>query len=198
MSTATPAAEPGTPLTLVGVSLATERLDLRALAPADAPALFQLWSNPDVARYSGAAPWSDPRTAVDAVARYARGAEEGRTLLLGIFGRREGRLLGTCSLFDVHAGSRRAAIGYLLDPSAWGHGYATEAVAALLAFGFDRLGLNRIEAGTDPRNVASRRVLERLGFVEEGLQRERWIVNGEKADTLLFGLLASEYSPGRW
>jgi len=68
-----------------------------------------------------------------------------------------------------------------------------EALQALLRYAFQTLDLNRLEADIDPRNVASARTLERLGFQKEGHLRERWIVNGEISDTRLYGLLRREW-----
>ena len=68
-----------------------------------------------------------------------------------------------------------------------------EALQALLDFGFGELDLNRIEADIDPRNSASARTLERLGFTKEGYLRERWIVGEEVSDTALYGLLRREW-----
>ena len=71
----------------------------------------------------------------------------------------------------------------------------TKALVALLGLGFDELGLNRVEADVDPRNLASVRSLERLGFRQEGHLRERWIVTAV-SDSGLYGLLAREWAPG--
>ena len=71
----------------------------------------------------------------------------------------------------------------------WGHGYMLGALRALVAIRVGELGLNRI----DPRNAASARSLERLGFVKEGHLRERWIVDGEVSDSDLYGLLRSDW-----
>jgi RimJ/RimL family protein N-acetyltransferase len=68
-----------------------------------------------------------------------------------------------------------------------------EALGALLDFGFGELDLNRIEADIDPRNGASARTLERLGFKKEGYLRERWIVGEEVSDTAIYGLLRREW-----
>ena len=68
-----------------------------------------------------------------------------------------------------------------------------QALQALLRYAFQTLDLNRLEADIDPRNVASSRTLERLGFQKEGHLRERWIVNDEISDTWLYGLLRREW-----
>lgn len=68
-----------------------------------------------------------------------------------------------------------------------------EALGALISYAFENLALHRLEADIDPRNTASARSLERLGFQREGLLRERWIVAGEVSDTAFYGLLRSEW-----
>jgi len=68
-----------------------------------------------------------------------------------------------------------------------------EALQELLEFGVGELDLNRIEADIDPRNSASARTLERLGFTKEGYLRERWIVGDEVSDTAIYGLLRREW-----
>ncbi len=81
----------------------------------------------------------------------------------------------------------------MLASRAWGYGYMQEALTAFLDFGFDQLGLNRVEADTDPRNERSMRLLERLRFTKEGHFRERWIVDGEVSDAAMYGLLRKDW-----
>jgi RimJ/RimL family protein N-acetyltransferase len=88
-------------------------------------------------------------------------------------------------------------MGYALASAAWGCGYMAEALTALLDHGFGQMQLNRVEADVDPRNLASARSLERLGFVKEGLLRERWIVDGEVCDSALYGLLLADWRSRR-
>ncbi len=86
----------------------------------------------------------------------------------------------------------RAEIGYILKSSHWGQGLANEALAALLQHARDQMGMLRIDADVDPRNSASLRCIERLGFFREGYARERWVVSGEVQDSVLLGLLTRE------
>lgn len=88
---------------------------------------------------------------------------------------------------------RRAEVGYALGRAYWGHGYIQEALHALLDYAFGVLGLHRIEADVDPRNAASIRTLERLGFQREGYLRERWQVGGEILDGVFYGLLQPDW-----
>ena len=114
-------------------------------------------------------------------------------LRLGIDSVADRRLLGTCALWRIDAQCRRAELGYILDFHAWGRGYMNEALSGLLDYGFTELDLNRIEADTDARNERSARLLERLGFLKEGLFRERCIVNDEISDSAMYGLLLRDW-----
>jgi RimJ/RimL family protein N-acetyltransferase len=107
----------------------------------------------------------------------------------------DGAFIGWCGLTRWNPDYRSASLGYCLSDAAWGHGYATEAARALLRWAFDTLDLNRVQAETDTRNLASARVLEKVGFVREGMLREDCIVNGEVSDSWVFGLLRREWRP---
>lgn len=179
------------------LSLETPRLRLRPYASSDAADVFALFSDPAVMRYWSSAPWTDLRQAHDYLARDAASLAEGSSARLGIVRKADGALIGNCTLFSFDKACRRAETGYVLHPAAWGHGYANEAVSALLDWGFHALDLNRVEADIDPRNARSARALERLGFVREGHLRERWIVDGEVTDSFIYGLLRGDWKGAR-
>jgi len=104
-----------------------------------------------------------------------------------------GKVLGDCGMHNGESRCRRAEIGYCLARSHWGKGYMTEALGALIEYGFNKVGLRRIEAGIDPRNVPSIHLAERLGFIREGYLRQHWVTGeGEVADTVLYGLIQSD------
>jgi len=172
--------------------LHTDRLVLRPLRETDAEALFAIFSDARVMRYWSTPPWTSLQPAQDMIA--ADLAQTTRDhLRLGIELVKNGLFLGTCSLFSINCTCRRAEVGYGLGSFAWGQGYMHEALRTLLDFGFGELDLNRIEADIDPRNGASARTLERLGFTREGYLRERWIVGDEVSDTAIYGLLRREW-----
>lgn len=175
------------------VTLHTARLRLRPLAPSDAEAIFALRSDARVQRYGSHPPWTQREAAHAYIERDIEAMAAGTGAQFGIERRDGGTVVGTCSLHELNPSCRRAEVGYVLLPSQWGRGYASEAVAALLDWGFGPLELNRVEADIDPRNTPSARVLERLGFTREGHLRERWIVAGEVSDSWLYGLLAREW-----
>ena len=101
--------------------------------------------------------------------------------------------VGTLGFYNYSEDSKRAELGYDLLIEHWGKGYMTEAVKALLDYGFLRLNLNRIEATVDPENQRSTRLLERVGFVREGCLRERFYYRGRYHDDLFFGMLRKEW-----
>jgi [ribosomal protein S5]-alanine N-acetyltransferase len=175
-------------------ALRTQRLRLRPLQHPDAAALFAIFADLRVARYLSKPPWSSIDVARERIARDIEAMGAGRYACFGIQEELNGKLLGECSLFNFHEQSRRAEVGYTLAFDCWGNGYMSEALSSLLEFGFGELTLNRVEADVDPRNVASARTLERLGFKKEGHLRERWIVAGEVSDSSLYGLLARDWS----
>lgn len=175
------------------VALHTGRLHLRPFRPDDAGALFAVFSDPRVMRYWSSAPWTSIDSAHEMIARDAKAMAEGEWLRLGVETAGDGRLVGMCTLFDLNVQCRRAQVGYGLASDVWGRGIMREALTALLDHGFETLDLHRVEADVDPRNEPSVRILERLGFLQEGFLRERWIVEGEKSDSALFGLLRDEW-----
>jgi RimJ/RimL family protein N-acetyltransferase len=170
----------------------TARLELRRLQLADVVALFEIHSDPAAMRYWDAPIWRDDERGRAMVARDLTLTTRDY-LRLGVELAASGELLGTCALWGINAQCRRAEIGYILGSRSWGHGYMHEALSALLDYGFTELNLNRVEADTDPRNQRSARLLDRLGFSQEGLFRERCILEGEVSDAAMYGLLRREW-----
>jgi RimJ/RimL family protein N-acetyltransferase len=179
------------------LELSTARLRLRALRAEDAGALFAIFSDPVVCRYLSWGTWASIDVARERAERYVREMAAGESVTLLIVRKEDDAVLGDCTLFSFDAQCRRAEVGYSLATAAWGRGYVQEAVGALLQFGFDAMDLHRVEADIDPLNAASARSLERLGFVREGLLRERWIVEGQVSDSAIYGLLRRDWEAAR-
>ena len=173
--------------------LTTARLKLRWLDARDAPALFAVFSDPEVMRYWSSPAWTDMAQAEAAIEQSLEACRAGASLRFGVELAATGEVIGTVTLYAFYAMNRRCEIGYALARAHWGRGYVAEALSAALDYGFRTLDLNRVEADIDPRNAASGRVLERLGFRKEGYMRERWIVNGEVCDSIYYGLLRSDW-----
>lgn len=174
--------------------LTTERLVLRPLAVSDAPALYTVFSDPTVVRYWSAEPWTDISFAEAAIARALEAYRDEAELRFAIELAASGELIGTVALHHFFNQNKRCELGYALASAHWGRGYACEALEAALEHGFREVGLNRVEADIDPRNEASGRVLEKLGFRKEGYMPQRWLVHGEYADTVNYGLLRAYWN----
>lgn len=175
-------------------TLATARLRLRPFDDADVDDIFALQSNARVLRYWDAPPWSERERAERFLATCRQMAEEGSGTRLAVDRAADGRFIGWCTLARWNPEHRSASLGCCFDDTVWGHGYATEAIGALLQWAFATLDLNRVQAETDTRNAAAARLLEKLGFLREGTLREDCVVNGEVSDSFVFGLLRREWS----
>ncbi|WBQ06678.1 GNAT family N-acetyltransferase [Kribbella sp. CA-293567] len=175
--------------------IATERLVLRRFRPGDAEAFAAYRSIPEVARYQS---WDAPfslKQARTTVAAFTTGdpAQPGWfQYAIDLDGQLVGDLgLNTCDNL------RQAELGYTLAPAYQGRGYATEAVNGLLEHLFTERGLHRVSAECDARNLSSVRLLERVGFRQEGFRPENSWFKGEWTDDLLFGLLRSSWQSAR-
>lgn len=169
--------------------LRTARLALRPFSDADAADLLGIFGDPEVVRYWSTGAWTGIAQAEAMIAEARQAYRDGGLYRYAIALRETDRLIGVCNLRGFFDQNRRCELGYALARDHWGQGYAGEALEALLGHAFHVLDLNRIEADIDPRNEASARLLEKLGFRREGYMPERWIVHGEKADTAFYGLL---------
>ena len=174
-------------------TLSAKRICLRALIAKDAADLFKIFSDVEVMRFWSSPPWQSVDEAIELIERVTRGAADNQFYQWGVARNESNSVIGTCTLFQVDRRNRRAELGFILRRDAWGQGLMSEALRTLLQFGFDTMHLHRLEADVDPRNDNCLKLLERIGFVREGRLRERWLVNGEVNDSVMLGLLASEY-----
>jgi [ribosomal protein S5]-alanine N-acetyltransferase len=172
-------------------TLRGSKVVLRWLTLGDVDALYEIFSDPEVARYL-AIPRQQSRADTE---RFLDTIHEGfRTRSLYQWGiEHAGRVAGTCTLGGIDWENRRAEIGFALARAAWGRGLMPDALTVLIDHAFGALGLHRIEADVDPRNSASLRLLDRLGFQREGHLRERYFKDGEIQDSILLGLLRQDY-----
>ena len=171
----------------------TSRLCLRTISAEDTDDFFAVYSNPEVMRYWSTPPLADKSAAGKQISEIQAGFKRHELLKWGIALRADDTLIGSVTLFHPDFTHRRAEIGYALGRAHWGNGYMQETLTAVIDYAFDTLEFHRIEADVDPRNAASIRTLERLGFQREGYLRERWQVNGEIQDALWYGLLRPDW-----
>lgn len=171
--------------------ISTSRLSLRAISETDLDDFYAIYSNPEVMRYWSTPPLPNKDAARTLIDEIHHDVDRNEILKWGIA--LDGRLIGSVTLFHMDLTHRRSEIGYALGRAYWGNGYMQETLTAVINYAFDALNLHRIEADVDPRNHASVRTLERLGFLREGYLRERWQVSGEIQDAFFFGLLRPDW-----
>ena len=172
--------------------LYTERLALRAIIPADAADVFVFRSDAEVQKYN-ADPLTDVAEAFALIDQFSSWYTAQQAIIWGITFHNENKVLGLCSIHHWNRRHHRAEIGYDLARRDRGQGIATEAVRAVLRFGFEQMQLHRIEAYTILDNFASVRLLEKLGFQREGVRREYSLEDdGIYHSSGVFGLLRRE------
>ena len=182
-------------LTAIGTqTIETPRLILRRFAKGDGKSAFRNWcSDASVTTYLKWSPHSYPLITEQVVARWIREYHDPYCLHWAITRKGHGDVIGGVSLTVRDLMDERAELGYSLGSAFWRQGYGGEAVRAVLDYGFDRVGLHRIEAFCDSENEASAGLLRHLGFRQEGLHRGMCrLANGQFVDCLSFGLCAGE------
>jgi RimJ/RimL family protein N-acetyltransferase len=173
------------------IKLSGRVVNLREFAPDDAAAVFSIIGDDRVTHWLS----FDSRTEDQAHATIAgaieRGQEDPRTEFYLAVTAGE-TLVGFARL--AISGTHVGKLGYAIAADHWGHGYASDAAATLVDFGFHQLGLHRISAAIGPENTASIRVAERLGMTLEGRIRDHVFTNGAWRDSLLYSVLEHEWA----
>ena len=151
------------------MQLETKRLLIRDFTAADFDAVYAYGSDPEVVRYM-VFPRSTPEGTREHIARCIElaHAQPRRCYDMGIALKSTGQIIGGITLGVLDDDRDEAAFSYLLNRAVWGQGYASEALAEMVRFGFAVLGLQRIADGCDAENTASARVMEKCGFQFEG------------------------------
>jgi ribosomal-protein-alanine N-acetyltransferase len=195
--------------------LETARLRLREIAEGDLEWFMRHFSIPEICHGQGFPPPADLTEARQQLAQYVvdlyakgeglrwgielKGASTGSVGSVGAHPAAahpaaSDDLIGSAGLYHWDREVRSAEAGYDLDPSYWGHGIMTEAMRAILAYGFEVMGLNRIQLLAMPRNGRSLALAERLGFVREGVLRDHGHdESGALVDDVMFSMLRVEW-----
>ncbi len=181
-------------------TLETPRLILREIRLDDAEFWLRNFSDPEVVELTAYEPPRDLEAAKAEIVRFViRLFEEGAGFRWGITLRGHPELIGTLGYHQWHReGGGIARVGYELLREHRRQGIMSEALGAILDYGFGPMGLHRVEALTDPVNTASRRLLGSLGFREEGVLRENTAFRGRFIDDVVYALLAREWRAARY
>lgn len=172
--------------------LCTRNLQLSLLSPHDAADIHRGASDAEVAATTLTIPHPYPRAAADTfICERRRAMGEGKAAVFTLRLRDHGGFVG-CMGLHIERRHLRAELGYWIAREQWNRGFATEAGAAVLQHGFDGLGLHRIYAHVFEPNVASRKVLEKLGMRHEGTLRDHIQKANRPVTLLLFALLRGE------
>lgn len=176
-------------------ALETSRLTLREIVESDAENIFRIHGDAEYMKWFGSDPVRDLDGAAKLVATFASWREEpvsGARWAVEL--RDQPGLIGTCGLFRWNRNWRSCIVGYEIAPAHQGRGYVKEALKAIINWGFREVQLNRIEAQVHPDNTASLALLEALGFLQEGRQREAGYWAGRHHDLLHYALLNAQWS----
>lgn len=178
-------------------TLRTERLTLRPFELGDAADVERLAGMKEIADTTLTIPHPyPPGAAAEWIEKHRSAWEKSTEITFAITETSSGDLVGVISLV-ISSEHRRAELGYWIAVGNWGRGYATEASEAVLDFGFDVLGLHRIDSRHFLRNPASGRVMQKLGMQYEGTQRD-WAIRWDRFETLaLYAILEPEWRSQR-
>lgn len=166
----------------------TERLRLTPLAEADAAAIFPLMRDAEVMAFWDVPEIDDPDVIAAIVGGQVEEMAAGAACYWAMRTLADDQFVGVCDLSEIDRRHKRAEVGFMLGRDAWGQGFAIEAMQAVLAYAAAS-GLRRLVARTHLGNRRSDSLLEKLGFVEEGLLRGHVLRDGDRRDCRLFGLL---------
>ena len=175
------------------LNLHTKRLILKGLSPEDINSIFQTFTKEEVKQLMGHS--SDDEYAKEAEkVKQGYAAYNRRFILFLLIEKSSQKIIGRCGLHNWNVDHQRAEIGYTMSDSLYKQkGLMTEAVEAILTYGFENLKLNRIEALVATDNTPSLKIIEKFNFKKEGLLRKHYNVEGTYKDSLLFSKLKSEH-----
>jgi ribosomal-protein-alanine N-acetyltransferase len=175
-------------------ALETDRLILRRLAHGDAGDIFVYASDPEVSRYTTWKPHQSMHDTLAFLNPVLEAYAKGEIAPWAVVHKADRKVIGTCGFVSWFPRHARAEIAYAIGRSYWNQGLTTEAARAVVAFGFHRMQLNRIEARCEIPNVASARVMEKLGMSLEGILRQHMFAKGQYVDLKLYSILRQEWT----
>ncbi|HWO74634.1 MAG TPA: GNAT family protein [Bacillus sp. (in: firmicutes)] len=174
--------------------LETDRLILRQVTKDDASSLLKYLSDQEVMKYVGLEPFKSIEDALDEISWYQSIFEKKTGIRWGITIKNNGEVIGSCGFLKVVSQHYRSEIGFELSREYWGKGIASEAFEAIIRYGFEEMNLQRIEALIEPPNIPSQKLVERHGFIREGLLRNYEFTGGKFDDLYMYSLLKQDFN----
>jgi ribosomal-protein-alanine N-acetyltransferase len=177
-------------------TIVTPRLILRRLMIEDYDRLFAEFSDDDARKFLG---MNTEEAFQSFKTKYYAGLENYRTSFLSfqLIEKSSAQVIGDCSYHTWYKAHNRAEIGYGLSVEAYKRqGFMTEALQVILDYGFAEMKLHRIEALIGVSNIASQKLVNKFGFVQEGLLRQHYYTNGIYEDSLVYGILKNDFKYG--
>ncbi|WP_017413897.1 GNAT family N-acetyltransferase [Clostridium tunisiense] len=150
----------------------TERLMLKEVSLANSMDMFEIFSDEETLKYYDVEPVHKVAEVNKLIEVLQNRFKNKRGIRWGLYLKDSGKLIGTCGYHDVNREALRAEIGYELSRDFWRKGYMKEALEVILDYGFNNMGLNRIQALVEPENEKSIGILKRVGFTKEGVLRD--------------------------
>ncbi|MEH7526284.1 GNAT family protein [Bacillus sp. JJ1503] len=172
--------------------LETERVILRKLQMNDAPAMFSYFSKDEVTKFYDLTTFTSEKQAEGLIESLLFKYENREQIRWAIVLKETGKLIGTCGFHEIEEEHWKAEVGYELHPDFWRKGIMTEVINAVVQYGLIEIGLNRIEAIYDRRNISSAKVLEKNGFEFEGLLKKRFFKKGQFVDGAIAAILKED------
>lgn len=171
----------------------TVRLVLRQITKDDADDLFKYLSDEKVMKYYGLEPFNSIDEALKEIEWYHSIFEENSGIRWGITWKGSGKVIGSCGYLNKVPEHFRSDIGFELSQDFWRQGIASEALEAVIRYGFEQLNLQRIQALIEPPNISSQKLVERNGFMKEGLLRNYEYTCGKFDDLFMYSLIKQDF-----
>ncbi len=170
--------------------LETDRLILQEITDAHAPALFEMRTDPTIMRYIDRPIPTSIEEVKELIQKMATMKSAGEGISWGIFKKDNPSVkIGNIGLYRIIAAHYRAEIGYMLTTNEHQKGIMFEAMQKVIEFGFSQIQLHSMEANINPANLASKKLLEKAGFVREAYFKENYFFNGQFIDSEIYSLL---------
>ncbi|WP_121662064.1 GNAT family N-acetyltransferase [Metabacillus litoralis] len=170
----------------------TERLILRGVTIEDANDMFKYLSDKEVVKYMGLASCQTVRDVLDEINWYKTIRKDGTGIRWGVTLKGDGKIIGSCGFLNMVTKHHRAEVGFELNKDYWGKGIASEALEAVVKFGFHHYQLERIEALIEPANLPSQKLVEKQGFTREGLLRHYEYTCGKFDDLYMYSIIKGD------